>query len=183
MQAEGLTAGSFVPEHSVLSAHALVHGIAQHGLSPDTYPWSRFLGDVQDLGAGETGWGEILETVFPWIERDVALDEVEAVLGLMDRLGRGEDSMDVAGGDDHAALLIHHLVAGVQDEDYVRAMRVRRQTRSLTDRPRWLRLAKDGWRTVWLTRPQVDKLYGTPKSGLGYWGWRLWRPFDLVGRA
>jgi len=182
-QAGGLTRVSLVPEHSVLSAHALVHGIAQHGLTPDTYPWSRFLADVQDLGAGGSGLREDLDTILPWIIRDVAPLEVEAVIDLIERLGRGEDPINVAAGDDHAALLIHHLVAGAVDDEYVRTMRLTRQLQGPSDKARWRRLVLDGWRTLWLTRPQVDKLYGKPKSALGYWGWRLWRPFDVVGRA
>ncbi len=180
---EGMPGGCFVPEHGVLLAHALVHGIAQHGLSPDNYPWSRFLADVQDLKVGATAWGPILDTVYPWIERDVGLNEIEAVFELVDRLGGGEDPIEIAAGSDRPAKLLRHLVAGATNEDYVQSMRLARRARYLTDQPRWRRLAVDGWRTVWLTRPQVDQLYGPPKSELGYWGRRLWRPFDLVGRA
>jgi len=180
---DALPDGGLVPDRSVLAAHALVHGLAQHGLSPDNYPWSRFLADVQDLGLGAAGGREFLDTVMPWIGRDVGLEEVEAVLELVDRLGGGEDPLELAAGDDRPAALLQHLVAGALDDDYVQSMRLARRTQHLSDRPRWRRLAVDGWRTVWLTRPQVDKLYGVPKSALGYWGWRLWRPFDLIGRA
>lgn len=180
---EALPDGTFVPEHPVLVAHALVHGLAQHGLSPDNYPWSRFLADVQDLVSGGAERRRFLDAVFPLIEHDVGLEEAEAVLELMDRLGGGENPMVVAAGDDHAAVLIRHLVAGATNDGYVRSMRLARRTQHVSDLPRWRRLALEGWRTVWLTRPQVDKLYGTPKSSLGYWGWRLWRPFDLVGRT
>ncbi|MEN8164875.1 MAG: hypothetical protein ABFS37_12155, partial [Acidobacteriota bacterium] len=42
-------------------------------------------------------------------------------------------------------------------------------------------------RTLWgatvLTRGQVHALYGKPKSTWGYWGYRLYRPFDLIGRT
>ena len=41
----------------------------------------------------------------PWIERDVGLDEVEAVLELMDRLGGGEDPLEIAAGDDRPAAI------------------------------------------------------------------------------
>ena len=33
------------------------------------------------------------------------------------------------------------------------------------------------------TKAQIDILFGPPRTELGYWGWRLWRPFDLVLRA
>ncbi len=180
---EALPGESYAPEQQVLAAHVLVHGIAQHGLSPDNYPWSRFLADVQDLQLGAAGGSEILDAVMPWIERDARTEEVGAVLELVDRLGSGEDPLELAAGEDRPATLLRHLVAGAFDDDYVQSMRLARRTQHLSDQPRWRRLAVDGWRTVWLTRPQVDKLYGAPKSELGYWGWRLWRPFDLVGRA
>lgn len=180
---DGLPGGCRVPLPEVLLAHALVHGIAQHGLAPDNYPWSRFLADVQDLGAAGAGSREIAGTIGPWIEGDVSPDEVGAVLELMDWFGRGEDALEIAAGSDPPAKLIRHLVAGATMPAYVQSMRLARRARGLSDRPRWKKLAVDGWRTVWLTRPQVDQLYGRPKSELGYWGRRLWRPFDLVGRA
>jgi hypothetical protein len=180
---EALPGKSFVPDQQILAAHVLVHGLAQHGLSPDNYPWSRVLADVQDLGHEAADGLEILGSVMPWIKRDVGLEEIEAVLELMDRLGGGEDPMEIAAGDDRPAAILHHLVAGALDDEYVQSMRLARRTQHFSDQPRWRRLAVEVWRTVWLTRPQVDKLYGVPKSALGYWGWRLWRPFDLVGRA
>jgi hypothetical protein len=179
----GMPGGCRVPAPDVLMAHALVHGIAQHGLAPDNYPWSRFLADVRDLGAGGVGSRETVETTGPWIEREVTPAEVGAVLELVDRLGRGDDPLEIAAGGDLPAKLIRHLVAGATMPTYVESMRLARRARSLSDRPRWKKLAVDGWRTVWLTRTQVDQLYGPPKSELGYWARRLWRPFDLVGRA
>jgi hypothetical protein len=35
---------------------------------------------------------------------------------------------------------------------------------------------------VFLTRAQIDAIYGTPRHRLGYLGRRLARPFDLVRR-
>ena len=180
---DGMPGECRVPLPEVLLAHALVHGIAQHGLAPDNYPWSRFLADIQDLGAAGAGSREIAGTIGPWIEGDVAPDEVGAVLELMDRFGRGEEALEIAAGGDSPAKLIRHLVAGATMPAYVESMRLARRARGLSDQPRWKKLAVDGWRTVWLTRTQVDQLYGPPKSELGYWGRRLWRPFDLVGRA
>ena len=180
---EALPNGTFVPGQSVLAAHALVHGLAQHGLSPDNYPWSRFLADVQDLGFGAAEGRQGSRDAHAVDRAGRRVGRGRGGPGTRGSAGWGEDPLELAAGDDHVATLLHHLVAGATDDGYVQSMRLARRAQAVTDQPRWRRLLVEGWRTVWLTRPQVDKLYGVPASALGYWGWRLWRPFDLVGRA
>jgi len=177
--APGLGDGCYLPSDEVLLAHLLVHGIAQHGLSPQGYPMMRMLADVQDLGANEDVW----RTARRWIERDASREDVEAVAVLAGRLAAGEDPVAVVAGDDDAGALLRHLLAGVLGEGYARSMKFR----SLTDRPREIggvrALAKTMRGALLLTNAQVEILYGPPRTELGYWGWRLWRPFDLVLRA
>ena len=177
--APGLGDGCYLPSEEVLLAHVLVHGIAQHGLSPQKYPMARMLADVQDLGAGDDVW----QTARRWIERDASREEVETVAALAGRLGAGEDPVAVVAGDDDAGGLLRHLLAGVLNEGYAQSLKFR----GLTDRPREIggvrALAKTMRGALLLTNAQVDILYGAPRTKLGYWGWRLWRPFDLVLRA
>ena len=167
------------PSDEVMLAHVLVHGIAQHGLSPHGYPMARMLADVQDLGADDQVW----QNACRWIERDVSREEVEAAAGLAERLAAGEDPAEVAVVEDGAGTMLRHLVAGVLDEGYAHSMKFR----SLTDKPRDMgrvRAAAKTMRGALLpTKAQIDILYGPPRTELGYWGWRLWRPFDLVLRA
>jgi len=180
--APGLGDGCHLPNDEVMLAHLLVHGIAQHGLSPRGYPMSRMLADVQDLGVNEDRAVTFLDDGFQWISTDVSGEEVEAVFGLAERLRAGEDPAALAVANDGAGILLRHLLAGATNEDYVHSMKFR----SLTDRP----IDMDGIRAaaktmrgaLFLTNAQVDILYGPPRSELGYWGWRLWRPFDLVRR-
>jgi hypothetical protein len=105
------------------------------------------------------------------------------VVGLVVRLGAGEDPTAIAAADDGAGVMLRHLVAGATNESYAHSLKFR----SLRDRPREMGAARATARTLqgalFLTRGQVDKLYGPPKTELGYWGWRLWRPFDLLLRA
>ena len=181
--APGLEDGCYLPTDEVLLAHVLVHGIAQHGLSPQGYPMARMLADVQDLGFDEAGWASFLDGGFSWIAADVSREEVEAVFGLVWRLEAGEDPAEVAASEGGAGTLLRHLVAGVTNEAYAHSMKFR----SLADKPRdmgWVRAMAKTMRGALLpTEAQIDILYGPPRSGFGYWAWRLWRPFDLVVRA
>jgi hypothetical protein len=181
--AESLANGLWVPRGSILLAHVLAHGFAQHGLGPDTYPFSRVLADAQDLVRDDRSWDAFLESDFGWVAEDVSRVEAEALRELVRRLERGDDPAPILTAEGPDGLLLRHLVAGVEDPGYGRAMRLRRHRARLTDRPRWWSLAIDAWRTVWLTRAQVDILYGRPRTAVAYWGWRLWRPFDLALRA
>jgi hypothetical protein len=175
--------GSLVPSNSVLLAHMLVHGIAQHGLYPQSYPMSRLVADAQDLCGDRAIWDELLPTAMAWIQTDVSVEEAEAVRDLALRLGGGKAPVAIAEGNDLPALLLRHILAGVFDKQYQDALRLRSLTRPLAAQSASRTLFRNAIRTVWLTRPQVDILYGTPRTPLGYWGWRLWRPFDLVLRA
>jgi hypothetical protein len=176
-------AGSFVPDDQVVLAHLLVHGIAQHGFAPDLYPFSRMLTDVQDLRIDDTVWGTFLGRGFRWIDKEVSEAEANGSRDLVERLGAGEDPGVLAGGDGAPGVLLRHLVAGVFDEGYRRAMKFQ----SLTAKPGgtvgFRSLITTVRRAIWPTKAQIDILYGRPRSELGYWGWHLWRPFDLVGRA
>jgi hypothetical protein len=177
--APGMEGDCYLPSDEVLLAHVLVHGIAQHGLSPQGYPMARMLADVQDLGADDQMWRNACR----WIERDASREEVEAVAGLADRLAAGEDPAEVAVVEDAAGTMLRHLVAGLLDEGYAQSMKFR----SLTDKPRDMGRVRATAKTVrgalLPTNAQIDILFGRPKTELGYWGWRLWRPFDLVLRA
>lgn len=169
----------YLPNDALLLAHLLVHGIAQHGLAPDDYPLSRMLADLQDLGAGDDAG----EGARRWVERDVSAEEVDAVTDLVRRLRTGDDPAAVAVGDDGAGVLLRHLAAGVSDTGYARSMKFRGLTAKPGDDGGLGVFAKTLRGALLPTRAQIDILYGKPKTGLGYWGWRLWRPFDLVLRS
>lgn len=177
--APNLKGSCYLPDDEVMLAHLLVHGIAQHGMAPHAYPMSRMLADVQDLGAGDDAW----EAAYRWIKRDASRHEVEAVAALVRRLGTGEDPAAVVAGDDDEGALLRHVLAGVLDEGYAQSMKFRGLTANPRDVTRARALAKTFWGALFPTRAQIDMIYGPPRSDLGYWGRRLWRPFDLIGRA
>jgi hypothetical protein len=180
---EGLARGCSIPSRMVLIAHALVHGIAQHGLAPDSYPWSRFLADLQDLKVDRASWPETAAAVLPWLQRDVSADEMTAAVELVDRLACGEDAQAIVACEGRPAVLLQHLVGGVDDDEYVRLMRLERRSSGLSDHPRWMRIARSVKRNLWLSRAGVERRYGQPKNELGYLVRRLWRPLDLASET
>jgi hypothetical protein len=179
VSAPGLGGRCYLPKDGFLLAHLLVHGIAQHGLTPGAYPISRMLADLQDLEADD----EAGEAACRWIETEVSREEVGAVADLVRRLGAGEDPAEVAAVEDASGTLLRHLVAGATDESYERSMKFRGLTATPKDMGRPRGLVKTVRNALFPTRTQIDIIYGKPRTELGYWGWRLWRPFDLVVRS
>jgi hypothetical protein len=175
--------GGAVPVEEVLLAHLLVHGIAQHGLKPQSYPMMRLVADAQDLCENGTRWDELLPAALSWIGSDVALEEAGAVRDLVQRLGGGKNPTEIAGADDRPGQLLRHIIAGVLDDRYCRGLRLRGLSTPVAARSASRTLVKNAFETVWLTRPQIEMLYGKPRTSLGYFGWRLWRPIDLVLRT
>jgi hypothetical protein len=55
-------AGLLVPTTAILAAHAIAHGIGQHGMSPHAYPLLRMVGDLLDLSRGARSAPSIAES-------------------------------------------------------------------------------------------------------------------------
>lgn len=168
---------------AVMLAHLVVHGLGQHGLAPQSYPLVRLIGDVQDLCGSRARWDLLLPQAMAWIGADVPAAEAFAVRDLALGLADGEDPRVVLEGEGGASLLLRHAVAGVLDTEYWKAIRLQGLARPLAATAGRYHWARRVLHAVWLSRVQVEILYGRPRSALGYWGWRLWRPFDLVVRA
>jgi hypothetical protein len=147
--------------------------------------------DLLDLGFGEAPGASIGTSAEAagtwiagtWIAEDVPPAEVAAVRLLCAALAAGDDLSSWGEAPDPPALLLRHLLAGRLDPGYERSLRLGLFRGQPSDRPPATRLARTLFRTVFLTRGQVDALYGPPRGGaLGYLGRRLWRPVDLAGR-
>jgi len=175
--------GCWVPVADVLMSHVLVHGIAQHGLAPAAYPMTRMLADVQDLAFGGDEWQRYLDGRLRWIASDVGVEEAGAVRELERRLAAGEDPAGIARDDSNASRLLRHLVAGVLDDGYRQALKVRGIADPQREGGGAATFVRAVGKAVWLTDAQIDAVYGRPGSRLGYLGRRLWRPVDLVVRA
>ncbi|HET7291029.1 MAG TPA: nucleotidyltransferase family protein [Vicinamibacteria bacterium] len=159
------------PARDVLAAHALVHGLDQHGLSPGSYPLARMLGDLADLEAG--GFALLWSTVERWIGGSLSRAEAEAAFQLTGDLRRGG-----LPSSPHADALLRHVLVAAADPGYGASLGQRALIAQLTsgapgDRSRLLASV------LFPTRAQLDALYGGPRSALGYVLLRLWRPFEL----
>jgi hypothetical protein len=176
-----------VPVPAVAAAYALVHGLGQHGWWPKSYSLFKMVGDLLDLldrvGGAESQESALFAQMSAWIAADVPASEVVAMGILARALAAGDDLSTWGESNTPAAVLLRHLLAGLLDPAYERSLRLGLFRSTPSDRPAPVRLARTLFRTVFLTRGQVDALYGPPRGGaLGYLGRRLWRPVDLAGR-
>jgi hypothetical protein len=170
------------PAPAVTAAHVLVHGLAQHGWAPVSYPPLKMVADLVDLGWGGEEGPSLAARAVPWVEPEVAAAEVEAARRLALALAAGHDAAAWAAGASGEALLLRHALAGQLDPGYARSLRLGLFHRQPSDRREPARLGRLLARTVWLSRAQVDAIYGPPRHPLGYLGRRLGRPFDLLAR-
>jgi hypothetical protein len=166
-----------VPAREVLIAHALVHALAQHGLSTGYAGWL-LVGDLIDLaaGSGETPRPRWLD----WIRRDLSFDEASAALELAACLGRGENPFAGA-APEPVLLLARHLLAGALDADYAWALKARWLEAPVSDRtPLGARLRLLGRAFV---PPRRITPAGEPESRVRRAARWLGRPFELAKRA
>jgi len=190
--APGLGGHSFVTGEELTVAHLLVHALALHRRAPAMYPGFQLLADLQDLGYSPAGGREVSPHSRAWIAGDVRPAEIDAALMLLARMERGEAASEIVAEGESvrssrpssgaSAVLLRHLLAGALDSEYQKSLKLANQLKTASGRlrPDW---PKRIWRALWLTPAQIDILYGKPRTRLGYLGWRLWRPFHLVGKS
>jgi Uncharacterised nucleotidyltransferase len=195
--------GCSLPAREVLMAHALVHGIGQHGFWPDSYPLLRTLADLIDLGFQGEAAELPAQRAVELVARDVAREEAEAVRDLCRALVEGKAPTDEHGpaqtdtdgrgvlaspcssvfvGARPCSLLLRHILAGRLDADYAASLRLSLFREQPSDRPPVVRMVRTALSAVFLSRAQIDAIYGRPGHPLGYLGRRLARPFDLLRR-
>ncbi len=169
-----------VPTRGVLAAHALVHGLAQHGLAPRSYPLLRMAADLLDLGILGMAENGGLDPVRRWLDRAVSRAEVDETIALCRTFASGVLA-EPARGTTAGMRLLRHILAGTFDEAYEASLRNRRVMSALTDRSRPGELLSAVWKAVWPTKAQLEVLY--PSSSASHVAWlRLRRPFDLLRR-
>lgn len=160
------------PPPEVLAAHALVHGLGQHGYWPDSYPLLKMVADLIDLDA-------LGDRALSWVARDVPPPEAAAARRLVRRLAAGEDPAGWTGDEE---VLLRHILAGRLDPGYEQALRLGLFRPQPSERSRPVQLARTLLGAVFLSDAQIAAIYGKPRSRLGYLGRRLARPFDLLRR-
>lgn len=173
--APGFPGHALVPVPEAQAAHVLVHGLGQHGWWPSSYSLLKMVADLIDLTPTA-----LTPRALAWVEEDVPAREAEAVRRLCERLAAGDDLLKDIGAPEE--ILLRHILAGRLDPDYETALRLGLFRAQPSDRPPLLRLARSVAGAVFLTRAQVDAIYGPPRHPLGYLGRQLARPLDLLVR-
>ncbi len=170
-----------LPRREVLAAHALAHGIAQHGLAPAAFPGFVFLADLVDLAFRGSGGRAALATIAPWIAKDVSFEEAEAALDLATALAAADGGLFDAPRSS-ARLLLDHFHAGLTDARYATSLKTRLLDHPLSDRPQPLAKAELLAKTL---VPARQKGIGTSAQGeswLAYLRRLAGRPFELARR-
>jgi len=174
--------GCFLPAREAQMAHVLVHGIGQHGFWPDSYPLLRTLADLIDLGFPDEAAEPLARRAAGLVARDVTPEEAEAVKDLCRVLVAGAAGVDLLSSPSPGAVLLRHILAGRLDADYAASLRLSLFRNQPSDRPTAVRVVRTALAAVFLSRAQIDAIYGRPRHPLGYLGRRLARPFDLLRR-
>lgn len=166
----GWPAPALVPAPVMLAAHALVHGIAQHGLAPRSYPLTRLLADLIDLGLAGPGGEALMVEAHAWTESHVTAEEARAVLELLRQLVEGRVE---------ASPLLSHVLAGLLDDDYAASLKLRRLGSGPSQHSRAFAIGRDAWHALFPGPEQLAALH----PGRSAWLSGLLRPFDLAARA
>lgn len=124
--------GLLLPARDLLVAHALVHGLAQHGLHGG-FPGWRLIGDLIDLGVHPRELAEPAARWPRWIEREVSRREIAAAVEVARLVAAGENPLATPNRDD-AGRLAHHFVAAALDPDYGEALKLRWLQSPLSER-------------------------------------------------
>lgn len=180
--APGFAAGVWLPVPSALAAHAVLHGLVQHGLAPAAYPALRVLADLLDLGLAD---GTVSPpAVSPLISRYVTPSELAVLTTLCGALAAGDVDALVDARDASAPRrLLDHLVAGQLDRDYAHSLKRRQLERPFSDLPVAAARRAALRHALFPPRRELDALYGGPSGGVVRFLRRLRRPIDVALRA
>ena len=171
----------FTPSTTVLVAHALVHGIAQSGFSPQAYPMTRMLADLVDLGLGKDDGARLLDPAYVAVARELSREEVEAARHLCALLVAGQEPLTGRPETPESRLLAHAL-AGPLEARYQSWMKIRALAAGPSLLPRPLAWARAVGRAVVIGDNQAQAIYGRPRRKGSAKARRLARPFDLAWR-
>lgn len=175
--------GHFVPSRAVLLAHAAVHGLVQHGYSPDAYVALRLVADWIDLSAPDSSATE-LETVTALVAGVLSVAEIQGLRELVERLAAGDLRLLAENpASSPAAGLLHHLLAGTLNEAYASALKLEMLVHPLSDSSYPVARLKALKNALLPTAEELEVLYGGWGGPWGRLGRRLWRPLDLALRT
>ncbi len=183
--AAGIPGRALLPAPDLLAAHALAHGLGQHGTRPESYPPLRLFADLADLLPDGPSWERFLAGPARWIEPGVSRAEVEASARLAGLLAAGRIPAD-SGDEGAAARLLAHLLTGAADPEYRESLRLAHLAARFRQARRQGALSSYLARKLRPTEAELDARYGPRATRLGRIGRRLRQPLDALlrlGRA
>ena len=178
-QAPELSEYAHVPVPDLLLAHAIAHGIAQHGYAPQSYQLLRTLADAIDLEivsnptrATQALW---------WVQPDVTYHEVTALREVA-KLLRSGNAVAAWGDTGRNGRMLRHLILGSLDLQYARGLKLHGAIDELRTMGAAEFMATYGRTTFALDKADIPRIYGTAARGreLRY---KLLRPFDMARRV
>jgi hypothetical protein len=170
-----------LPVPAVLAAHAVLHGLVQHGLTPSAYPALRVLADLLDLGLADAA--AISVAMVPLVRGYVSPAELEALASLCRALASGPIELLVGSRSmTTQRRILDHLVAGQLDRDYPRSLKRRLLERPFSDRPAAAARRAALAHALFPPASELDGLYGGPSGRFVRLVRRLRRPVDVALR-
>jgi hypothetical protein len=162
----GLSALGQIPSRQVLIAHALAHGLAQHGLVPLAYPIFRLVGDLIDLRASIEE-ARTIERITAWLSPYLTARQIEGAIRLASRLQAGDRSLfSLAAADSQEGILLRHFVAGILDTAYRDSLRLAELAFSPSERPPLVAAVARVAHALFPGREALDGMYG---PATGFW--------------
>ena len=180
--AEPLSPGEpcvLVPRPPLALAHALAHGLFQHGLEPAAYPAWKLLADVADLrrSAGEG----LLAEALPLVAAEVDAEDARAAWALPGLLGAGGAGSVLARSGTAEARLLAHLVRSALDPGYPATLKLRNLTSGPSGRGGAASVLRNAWHALAIGPSQARVLHGADTPGRYALALAL-RPFRLAAR-
>ena len=180
-QIDGAELTVLVPTEDVLIAHLVVHGVAQHGWMPVSYPLTRTIADLIDVGFHRIDSQTRLEAIHGYIERDVSREELHAMRDLCRALAAGDDSiLELEGEQSDAQKMLAHVIAGEFDLRYRDGLMLHWFMSPLTDGPAPLTFVRRAARRLFPKRGELRMIYGPARSLWERLSQRVRRPFDVA---
>ena len=176
--APALSGCAHVPVPEVLLAHAIGHGIAQHGFVPQSYPLLRLVADAIDLDI--IGNGDRISRALSWVQPDVSEQEVYALRELAESLAAGNVE-SVWSDEGPAGCLLRHMVCGSLDERYCNGLKIYQAVHSLQTLGFAEFLREYGRATFSLPDEDVTRIYGVVAQGRES-RYKHLRPLDVAAR-
>ena len=180
LPAPGLSPLGQIPSRELLIAHALAHGLAQHGLAPQAYPVFRLAGDLIDLRASVED-SRTIEQTTAWLSPYLTAGQIEGAIRLASRLQAGDRSLfSPAAADSQEGILLRHFVAGILDTAYRDSLRLAELAFSPSERPPLVAAVARVAHALFPGREALDGIYG---PATGFWSRTTFRARRVVEMA